>query len=101
MTIPQLLTSSEQAATTTVLTSSGIVRPGDHWAQPPLSHYIIRVDGQFFRGQKLGQALLSTPVQDELGFSAERMLAGEASAAAGRVRPMASVVNELRARLRE
>lgn len=94
MTAPQLLTSSEQTTTTTVLKSSGIVSPGDHWAQPPLSHYIIKVDGQFFRGQKLGQNL------DELGFSAERMLAGEASAAAGRVRPMATVMNELRARLR-
>ena len=36
--------------------------------------------------------------RDKLGFNLERMLAGEASAEAGRVRPMADVVNELRAR---
>ena len=37
---------------------------------------------------------------DRLGFSRERMLAGEASAEAGRVRPLADVLNELRARNR-
>jgi hypothetical protein len=38
--------------------------------------------------------------RDKLGFSLERMLAGEASAEVGRVRPMAEVVHELRARYR-
>lgn len=100
MTAPQLLTSSEQADAMPTLKSSGIVRADDHWAQPPLSHYIIRVEGQTFRGVKLGDALLSTTGQDELGYSAARMLAGEASADAGRVRPMDAVMSELRARLR-
>jgi hypothetical protein len=35
---------------------------------------------------------------DELEFSLERMLAGEKSADEGRVRPLADVLNELRAR---
>lgn len=38
--------------------------------------------------------------QDPLGFNYQRMVAGEASAAAGRHRPLTDVMNELRARHR-
>ena len=37
-------------------------------------------------------------VRDELGFDESRLLAGEASAREGRVRPAADVIDELRRR---
>jgi hypothetical protein len=49
-------------------------------------------------GDEVPMDKLDGESRDKLGFSLERMLAGEASAEAGRVRPMAEVVNELRAR---
>lgn len=51
-------------------------------------------------GAKVGKPLpmdkLNRDPKDKLGFSVERMLAGEASAAAGRTRPLAEVMDELR-----
>ncbi len=49
-------------------------------------------------GEKLPMDKLNRDAKDEFGFDLERMLAGEASAEAGRVRPLADVLNELRAR---
>jgi len=52
------------------------------------------------QGAKVGKPLpmdkLNRDPKDKLGFSVERMLAGEASAAAGRTRPLAEVMDELR-----
>lgn len=49
-------------------------------------------------GDEVPMDKLNRERRDKLGFNLERMLAGEASAEAGRLRPMAEVVNELRAR---
>ena len=40
----------------------------------------------------------SSREQDELGFNPERMLAGEESAKAGRIRTLAEAIRELRAK---
>ena len=47
-------------------------------------------------GQALAMEILNRAPGDQLGFSLERMLAGEASVAAGRTRPLADVMRELR-----
>ena len=47
-------------------------------------------------GRPLPMDMLNRDPKDKLGFSVERMLAGEASADAGRVRPLAEVMDELR-----
>jgi hypothetical protein len=49
-------------------------------------------------GEKLPMDEMNRDPKDEFGFNLERMLEGEAAAEAGRVRPLADVMNELRAR---
>lgn len=49
-------------------------------------------------GERLPMDEMNRKDTDELGFGLERMLAGEESAKAGRVRPVAEAVRELRAR---
>lgn len=51
-------------------------------------------------GERIPMEKVTRDSADELGFRLERMLAGEQSAEAGRVRPMAEVLSGLRARLR-
>jgi hypothetical protein len=48
------------------------------------------------QGKPLAMDMLNRAPDDQLGFSLERMLAGEASVAAGRTRPLADVMRELR-----
>ena len=48
-------------------------------------------------GRPLPMEKVNRDTKDRLGFSVERMLAGEASAAAGRTRRLAKVMDELRA----
>ena len=49
-------------------------------------------------GEELPMDSMNKKPGDELGFSLERMLAGEASAKAGRTRPVAEALRELRDR---
>lgn len=49
-------------------------------------------------GERIPMDDMNHKDNDELGFSLDRMLAGEESARAGKVRPMAEAVRELRAR---
>jgi hypothetical protein len=49
-------------------------------------------------GERIPMDSMNRKDDHELGFSLDRMLAGEESAKAGRVRPMAEAVRELRAR---
>jgi hypothetical protein len=44
---------------------------------------------------------VNNALHDEVGFDESRLLAGEASAREGRVRPAADVIDELRRRLGE
>lgn len=48
-------------------------------------------------GEALPMDSINRPPGDRLSFSLERMLAGEASVAAGRTRPLAELMGELRA----
>jgi hypothetical protein len=49
-------------------------------------------------GDEVPMEKVNRDPNDQHGFNLERMLAGEASAEAGRTRPLADVLNELRAR---
>jgi len=49
-------------------------------------------------GKPLPMERMNRTPGDQLGFSLERMLAGEASAAGGRTRPLAELMGELRTR---
>ena len=49
-------------------------------------------------GEELNMDQVNKLTDDPLGFTVERMLAGEESGRAGRTRPMRDVLNELRAR---
>lgn len=80
-------------------TSRGLRSEEDRWAQPPASHYVIEVSGSVFTGQRISQAFqATTPDPDDLEFNMQRVLAGEASAAIGRYRPLTDVLRDLRDR---
>jgi len=49
-------------------------------------------------GKQIPMRIANRPTGDRLGFDLERMLAGEVSAEARRVRPLSAVTNELRDR---
>lgn len=49
-------------------------------------------------GKSVPMGLVTRTTKDRLGFDLERMIAGEESADAGRVKPLHQVVDELRAR---
>ena len=75
-------------------TALGMRLPVLQGAEAPVGHLRFdRATVAQFQDQPLGGG-------DPLGFNYHRMLAGEASAAAGRHRPLSDVMNELRARHR-
>ncbi|HEY2861582.1 MAG TPA: hypothetical protein VGJ21_24450 [Terracidiphilus sp.] len=51
-------------------------------------------------GESFAMDEMNRKKDDDLGFDLERMLAGEESAKAGRTRPLAEAMRELRARAR-
>jgi len=77
-----------------------VARTYGSWNATDLCHHVVYTskpmkDAQ--PGAKLDMEQMSRE-PEELGFSLERMLAGEKSAEKGDVRPLADVLNELRAR---